>query len=207
MRTNIIYIIVFILIAHIADAQSYGFKAGVNFANVSTIMNGVTASPKSLTGFHGGVLADFNLKENLYFNSGILFSMKGFSGEGDVGQGNTSLTATLYYLELPLNLTYKIPIKDKSRFFIQAGPYIGYGIGVTEKVGNESEDGSFKEAGLKSLDSGLGFGGGVEFGTVAVGINYQIGLSDINDAHDVLDAVMKNKVLQISLIIMSHKKK
>lgn len=205
MKTKFIFAVVFIFSVQIVNAQTWGLKGGVNFANVTIKMNGASASPKSLTGFHFGIIGDFNLKENLYFNTGLFYTQKGFSGEAGSEVGNIKETAN--YLEIPLNIAYKIPIKDKTKFFFQAGPYIAYGIGVKQEAGGESQSGSFSDAGLKKFDYGLGVGGGMEFGVLVASINYQIGLADINDAHDVADAGMKHKVLQISLAYMFSKKK
>jgi hypothetical protein len=203
MRTKFIYAILFVFLGYVANAQRLGIKGGINFANVTAKMSGASMSPKSLTGFHVGGVADFDLKNNLAFNTGLLYTVKGFSGE-DTESGK--LKESLNYLEVPLNLAYKIPIKDQSKFFIQAGPYLAFGLNAKETVGSESQSGSFKDAGVKSLDYGLGLGAGVELGSFVAGIQYQLGLADINDESGV-PMTLKNKVFQISLAYMFSGKK
>ena len=46
---------------------------------------------------------------------------------------------------------------------------------------------------------GLGFGAGVELGSLVVSLNYELGLANIEDSSDYK---VKNKVLQISLAYM-----
>ena len=110
-------------------------------------------------------------------------------------------TETFNYLEIPLNLAYLFPINDKSDFFIQAGPFLGYALSGKEEIGSESESIDFEESMLKRFDYGVGFGAGVQFGSIVASLNYQLGLANLNDDPD-YDATFKNKVFQISLAYM-----
>jgi hypothetical protein len=206
MKTRLFYVIAFILCVQIANAQTFGIKGGVNFANMTISGGGMSLSPKSITGFHIGPVADFQLKDQFHFNTGLLYSTKGFkmdvSGEGESFSG----TETFSYLEIPLNLAYLFPINDKSDFFIQAGPYLGYALSGKDKFGSETHDIDFAEDMIKRFDYGVGFGGGVQFGSIVASVNYQLGLANLNDDPDV-DATFKNKVFQISLAYMFGKKK
>lgn len=207
MKTKIICVFVFSLLVQIANAQTFGIKGGINFSNVTVKMGGASMSPKSLTGYHIGVVADYDLKQNLYFNTGLLYSLKGYSAVvSGPSDGPITLKEKLNYLEVPLNLAYKFPIKENKKFFLQAGPYLAYGIGVREMYGSVSTNSSFSDSGVKSFDYGLGLGGGLECGALVASINYQLGLADMNDASDVVDANMKNKVFQISLAYMFQRK-
>ena len=204
MKTKIFYVIVFILSVQIASAQTFGIKGGVNFANMTFSSSGIDISPKSITGYHFGPVADFALQEKLHFNTGLLYSLKGFKMEVTGETGSFSGTETFSYLEIPLNLAYLFPINDKSDFFIQAGPYLGYALSGKDKTGGETTNVDFESGGMKRLDYGLGFGGGVEFGPIVASLNYQLGIANISDAEGL---TAKNKNFQVSLAYMFGEKK
>jgi len=200
MKTNLLFAIVFALFAQIGNAQVFGIKGGVNFANMSFSSSQMNVSPKSIVGFHFGPVADFKLQESLYFNTGVLYSLKGAKS----GSGELTGTDKSNYLEIPLNLAYKFSINETSDFFIQAGPYLAYGLSNKDETDNESTD-LFKEGLMKRFDFGLGFGGGVEFGAIVTSLNYELGLANLND-DPTYDGKIKNKVFQISIAYMFGKK-
>src|ERR1700730_9490934 len=76
----------------------------------------------SRTGFHGGILADLRFSSNskFYLQSGMYFSNKGrkFSTSYDTVTSNVSSVNALQYvnyMEIPLNLVFKISIRKKSK--------------------------------------------------------------------------------------------
>ena len=65
---------------------------------------------------------------------------------------------------------------------------------------------------MKRFDYGLGFGGGVQFGSIVASVNYQLGLANMlepmsSEFFDLPDIKMKNKVFQISLAYMFGKRR
>jgi hypothetical protein len=202
MKTKLFCVIAFTLFVQIVNAQRLGIKGGVNFANMSFSSSGMNFSPKSITGFHFGPVAEFQLQNSLYFNTGLLFSLKGFKFEAQ----SVSATDKLNYLEIPLNLAYKLSINETSDFLIQAGPYLGYALHGTEKVNGESTNIAFGDGGMKRIDYGIGIGAGVEFSSIVVSVNYEFGLANLND-DSTTEGTVKNKVFQISLAYMFGGKK
>ena len=182
-------------------SQTFGIKGGLNLANMAVSTSGVGVTLQSITAFHVGLVGDVKLQDKLYFNTGLLFSLKGFKIKGSGLGGVSSGSLNLNYLEIPLNLAYKFPINEKSKFLVQAGPYLGYAMSGKEKSGGESSSVNFNDAGIKRMDYGLGFGAGVEFGQIVASINYQLGIANLNDDSNT-DATLKNKVFQISLAYM-----
>jgi outer membrane protein OmpA-like peptidoglycan-associated protein len=87
------------------------------------------------SGFNIGFLAEIplNTAGNLAFQPGIFYMSKGrkFQQAFDT---TVVQTDTLYYknsfftnyIDIPLNLTYKLPLGKKSKFFLSAGPYISF---------------------------------------------------------------------------------
>ena len=201
MRLKLICLIVLAMFIKIASAQTFGIKGGMNIASMNFSSSGFDVSPKSIIGVHIGPVVEFKLQESLYFNSGLLYSLKGFKMESEGESASTNLN----YLEIPLNLAYKFPASETSNFFVQAGPYLAYALSGKAKYGNESENINFKEDGLKRIDLGVGIGLGFELGPLVPSVSYQLGLSNLNDDSS-SDMKAKNKVFQISVAYMFGEK-
>jgi len=204
MRTKICFVIAFTFFVQIVSAQTFGIKGGINFANVTISGGGINISPKSITSFHVGPVADFVVQESLHFNTGLLFSVKGFKMEMDFFETTAEVTEKVNYLEVPLNLAYKFSVSETSNFFVQAGPYLGYALNGKAKGGGETSDIEFGTGKMKRLDFGVGFGAGLEFGSIVTSLNYQLGLTNLVDDKT---TKMKNKVFQISVAYMFGAKK
>ncbi len=209
MKTRLFFVIAFAFFVQITNAQMLGIKGGVNFANMSFSTSGMDISPKSIVGLHLGLVFDFKMQENLNFNAGFLYSLKGCKFKGSLIDGASSAndgTLTFNYFEIPLNFAYKFPINDKSKFFIQAGPYLAYAMSGKDKTGSETQDIKFGNNQWKRFDYGLGFGAGLEFGAIVTSLNYELGLANLSDDSSA-DMKIKNKVFQISIAYMFGNKK
>jgi hypothetical protein len=200
MKSKLILVCLFALLVQTVNGQVFGIKGGVNLASMS-FSEDTENSVKSILGFHVGPIAEFELQESLFFNTGLLFSIKG----AKMDYGNENATTSLNYLEVPLNVAYKFSGGEKSKVFIQAGPYLGYGLSGKSKYGDESEDINFKDDGIKRFDFGLGFGLGIELGSIVPSVSYQFGLSNLNDDSED-EMTVKNNVFQISIAYMFGKK-
>lgn len=194
MKTKILLALVFAFCVQFLNAQTIGIKGGFNFANINVSNNDKT--PKSIVGLHLGPVADIEIQENLYFNTGLLYSLKGYKME--YGEGKA--TDKLNYLEIPLNIAYKFPINETYKVIAQAGPYVAYAISGKTRSGSGSRKIEFGEYGWKRLDFGIGAGAGVESGPFLASLSYQLGLRAIviNDE----EVKLKNRVFQISLAYM-----
>ncbi|WP_343322370.1 outer membrane beta-barrel protein [Sphingobacterium multivorum] len=86
----------------------------------------------------------------------------------------------LMYIEVPVNFVYSIPTGNSGSVFLGAGPYAGVGIHAKATRSNESDSGSFNDAGLKTFDAGLNFLAGFKL-TNGFLINggYGLGLTNI----------------------------
>ncbi len=199
MKLKLILLLLLSFFVFTSNAQTFGVKGGLNLASLS-FSEDVDNSIKSLLGVHVGPVAEFELQEGLYFNTGLLFSLKG----AKMKYGEESASTSLNYLEIPLNVAYKFSTGEKSKFFAQAGPYLGYALSGKTKYGGESESINFKEDGLKRFDFGLGVGLGIELGSIVPSVSYQLGLSNLNDDSE-MDVKVKNKVFQISIAYMFGK--
>ncbi|MES2268888.1 MAG: porin family protein [Bacteroidota bacterium] len=190
-------------LASYAQVPSFGIRGGANFAKLSASASAsgasVTYNTGTLTSFSAGVFADFKLG-GISLQPALNFTGKGGKEEsdGDVAKVN------LYYLQVPVNIVYHAPVAIGNIYF-GAGPYAALGISGKQKITSgsvtQSEDITFgSDAGdVKRTDFGINGIAGVEFkGGFLIGINYDLGLSDIgNDGTS--QASTKNRVFGVSV--------
>ncbi len=167
-------------------ATSYGqlgVRAGFNLSNIS----GDTAlfgSPDAGSGFQVGLTYSAALSDKLAFRPGLLYSVKGFK----ISFGGVEDATTFNYLEIPLDFVFSAYDAASFGIDVHAGPYIGY------MLSGESGGESFEfdeDEGLARTDFGLNFGGTVDFSGIYVGLNYGLGLSNLNTDEE-FDFNLKN---------------
>ncbi|NML23914.1 OmpA family protein [Pseudoflavitalea sp. G-6-1-2] len=171
-------------------------------------------------GFNVGVLAEIPISENKrwYIQPGIFYMTKGrkFSRTYDTAAIRTdslSLKSEFFpnYIDIPVNITYKLPLGKKNSFFISAGPYIGFfytGKQTTEtklfdnnsvrikknempiETGNETWK-------VKTIDYGVNARAGFEFGSLLISGFMSQGLNNFYTAP--YDAKFNNQVMGASV--------
>ncbi len=181
-------------------------KAGVAFANATFEGHILGIDNSSLTGLTGGLGFNFSLtKDNfLSIQPEILYTQKGcYTPNNAIATYDFSFR--LNYVEVPL--LFKVNFGgQKTKFYVNAGPSIGYLVnGKTKGRGNSrgylnpeydfeqsieltNEPRSFLEVThlyANRIEAGLNFGGGVGytlFGStsVFVDLRYNMGLTDFN---------------------------
>ena len=182
------------LIAGIVTAVSaqtrFGINAGAVLANLKGEEGGEEQEMDSKIGITAGIRADVGLSENFRFRPGLNFVQKGGKQEFDFLGTQIKSTITLNYLELPLNFVYNAPAGN-GKFFIGAGPVLGFGLSGKTKVESggeeQTEDVNFGDAEdeVKSFE----FAGNVLAGyECASGLyfqaNYNPGFSNLSNAPD-----------------------
>jgi len=177
-----IVLIVFIIIS--TNAQSFGVKAGVNFANLDTNED---ISWDSKTGFNLGIFAELELSEKFIFQPELLFSTQGAKFE----EFGAEVKAMANYINIPLMLKFKAVDK----FFIEAGPQIGFLTTAKTEItfDGETEEDDFKDE-SKSTDFSLNMGLSFDvMDKLSLGARYSLGLTNIIDDQEE-DEEVKNKV-------------
>ena len=209
MKTKLILVIAFTLMVQLTNAQTLGFKGGINSSSMLFTENGVGYSPKSLSGFQLGPVIDFKLWKDFYMNTGLLFSLKGYNLNSPELAGSEAVflngKVKLGYFDIPLNLAYKFPLSGKTKFFIQAGPYLGLGMGGTVKIQTTPEtpiQDIYSYDYLHNFDFGVGTGAGVEIGPIVASVNYERGISNLNLHPTTFPGTFSNKSLQFSIAYM-----
>lgn len=172
----------------------------------------------SRTGAHFGFLADLQLSPSskLYFQPGIVFYNKGrkFSNTYDTSiydYSNIDAIQYVNYIDVPLNVLLKIPLGQKAKFFIGAGPYLSFFYNGREKTEvflktgtvetNENTDlpvgkGPGK---YKTIDIGANGVAGIEFGKIFINAGYSRSLGDFYEA--TYEGSFKHQVIGGSLAV------
>ncbi len=109
-----------------------------------------------------GGMVDIGLTDNLYLQPGITYVMKG--NKNEFAGAKTDIT--MHYLDVPINLMYKLGKPGGNRFFFGIGPNISYALSgkikYDDATGFPDEDIKF---GSDSTETkALDFGGNVNVG-------------------------------------------
>jgi hypothetical protein len=194
-----ILIIVFLIAAVLtlnAQGFSYGPQIGISSTSVieKSALGDVEKNVKM--GYQIGVAAEFEVMSFLYVGGAISFFEKGDKIKNDFGTFKTKIG----YIDVPLTIGYKMPIGNLS-VFGNVGPYTSIAIIGKSVMHSEFMDETHPiEIGgdfgyYKRFDTGVTFGGGLEFKQFQIKANYALGFVDITEGETMTS---KNSVLNIT---------
>lgn len=149
-------------------------EIGLNAANVNYDMSfgGATVSPKTkiLPGLRAGVNFQLPITSSFYIEPGVFYTMRGtnYTYVNNLLNTTYDLKSTTHNLEIPINLGLKIDVGVGDVFFT-AGPYIGIGMGGTDKGTVTSP------LGATSSEKDIEFGDDGDLKMVDVGMNISAG--------------------------------
>lgn len=220
MKKLIVAFCIFIAATQHTQAQIY-VQGGLNLANITNTNDGQTEKNNVLATFNVGILGRYSLLSNLFLESGILFTGQGSKAETYFFTNNYYVKSKFnpYYIQVPLNAVFKIPLQKGTNIFFNAGPYAAIGIAgkskqeakigpfITSTTDNikfsnddpftsQQDDAAYNK--LKRFDFGLNFGGGFDFGPVIVKVNYGLGLTKINSTESSNNENDRNKYRTLS---------
>jgi OOP family OmpA-OmpF porin len=161
-------------------------------------------SPKS--GFQLGIIVEVPLGSGLYFQPALTYVTKGrqYSRNNDsiAALNNDTIynksSVNLSYIEIPLDLTYKIALTSNGRncFFVSAGPYVAFfnsGSTTTQSLTNNQSEQFNSETdpvtvgkapnSYKTVDIGINGKAGFELGNIMLNLYYSRGLTDMYTAN------------------------
>jgi hypothetical protein len=156
-------------------------------------------------GFQAGTMLEFPVTNLFSVIPGLILQTKGYSeGNKDpVSQINWKTDYNFWYLDIPVLLNLKIPIK-KSGLFIEIGPYAGIGLSGnvkyyenTNEPFNEKDKviwGNNEDAVLKRMEYGITGGAGAEINRFKFGLSYTYSMRNIFIPDN---CVYKNRVLTL----------
>lgn len=144
MRHKVITILVALFAMAVAQAQTpfkkefyIGASFGTNFSSVSFAPKIQT---KLLMGYMGGIMARWNTEKNIGLQAEINYSQNGWDEDfEDYPDKGYQYTRTLNYIEMPF-LTHIYFGGQRTRFFINLGPKIGYLLSESTKQNIEGVD-------------------------------------------------------------------
>ncbi|HEY4108203.1 OmpA family protein [Puia sp.] len=159
----------------------------------------------SRTGFQLGVIVEIPLGHGLFFQPALTYITKGRIFDKNNDSLSTLASDTVYnkqtlklaYMEIPLNLTYKMPLtaNRKNFFFVSAGPYVNFvysGNVTTESLTSSTHKYSTETdpvvigKGANSyttFDYGVNGRAGFEIGDVMLSAYYSRGLGNFYHAN------------------------
>lgn len=218
MKIKFLLLFVFIILFQAGYAQRFGIQGGLNISKTSNIEG---YSDTSLPALHLGVVVEFSLTKRFCFNTGLMYSVKGYkyntsfntgSGYGSGYGGNDQssedpgiLRYSTGYLEIPANLAFKFPITNKLNLSFHTGPTFSYGL-YFKCRGSKSSANDYTFFHLDSkqrYDFGMNLGSDIEFENINVGVNYNQGLKNLSYSSGTRN---NNRVLQLSVAYMFGKK-
>lgn len=158
------------------SAQQLGVRAGVDLNSSNIRFNNIDANLR--TGFHVGVISDFDLPLiGWKINTGLLYSYDGFTLKQSYGN-NTGITYHFNNnnLEIPINLRKEFNLLAVKPF-VQGGVYASYLISGRVKDGTSSNKMEFKSSNDR-IDVGLNFGVGASvISKLRLVANYNLGFN------------------------------
>src|SRR5829696_6737233 len=182
MRKTLLVALLFLW--QISDAQlriaiaGGGHTSTINETN--HLPNWSESNYTTRTGAHFGFIADLQLgvKSKFYAQPGVMFYNKGrkfFSTYDTTVYDYISIDQKQYinYVDIPLNLIYKIPLRGKTKFFLGGGPYLSFFYNGAEKTETYLKTGKFKTE--ENTDLPVGDGPG-KYKTLDVGVNGTAGI-------------------------------
>ena len=156
-----------------ADAKiRFGIKVGANVTKQNTEIEKFELDNTALVNFTGGVTLDWNITAGFGFDVSALYTAKGteyvvgtnvLDGLLDNLSG-TTVKNTIHYIEVPVNLKYKLEIpaiKDVFAPYVFAGPSFAFKVGETIKYAEDKK--GHISIDNKSIDYALNVGLGMEF--------------------------------------------
>ena len=171
-----------------AQAQIFGVKGGLGFANIGSPNESVNNRFGRTLGVKIGGTVEFDITDDLYIGSGLGFAKKGASTAFD--------NYNLYYLELPVGARYDIlEIGGSGYLYGTSGLNLGFLLSANQggdkrNIGNKAGDV------FKGLDLGWNIGVGVIFDDrFEVGLLSEFGFLDISTSDN---TTIRNIALMVS---------
>jgi len=210
--TKLLLVVMASLLSIESNGQIFRIIGGLNLSNmlIKDDHNTYTDDFKMKPGFHIGTTADFPLSNALSLSTGLLMDTKGFNRKEEDQDWNRKEKLRLYYLDIPIVLKALHDFESGVKVFGVVGPYIGVGLSgkIKDEYEYQGQEDTYEEDvewgndenrdDFRRFDSGLTFGGGVEFKAFLIGISYDLGLYNISPYSD--DGFkMNNRVLRLSL--------
>lgn len=158
---------------------SYGIQLGLGAASVKdqTKLDISEYTYDPLFGMHFGGLMDVYFADWLGLELGLNFTNRGAKVSEATDSTTVERKYNVYYLQMPLLLTFRVPCSDDFSLLFQAGPYGSVGFVGKYKRDNAGE--KFTSNKLKfSPDYGLKISVGAQYKHVRISAQYDWGFAN-----------------------------
>ena len=137
---QIVLIVVFAFFSIVsvgAQEFKWGVTGGLNISSPTDY--------DSQVGYNAGVKGEYSFKKGkgFYLDFGVLLSKKGWKSKWYYDMESTNnmrWKADSHYLNIPIQLGYKIPVGSKCSLFTGVGPYFGVGLFGKYKFISENKE-------------------------------------------------------------------
>lgn len=180
-----------------AGAQiHFGIKGGLNVSSIS--LSKEIIQSYNVTGFHIGPMVEIMTPLGIGVDGAIMYSQKGMEVRTETALMNN-------YLEVPVNLKYKLWLLPVVTPYIAVGPYAEIRLGEGQSIWNNVHS----QIESKSFGAGVNLAVGCElFERFQLGISYGLALTD-NYSIDKIeyngintDINIKRKTLSVSAALL-----
>ena len=169
-----------------------GMNASTMRGEGVTYIEQIGGDKKNSFGISLGAVMEWKMGGNWYLQPGFYFMHKGW--KEDYTGTNASVGGSdeqnspwhIYYIDIPILVSFHLPISDQVNWQIGAGPFVSLGLFSNNSFfgsGDLYYDGglSFSEnRGGKRFDTGFDFETGIAINKIYIGIDYAIGVVDIS---------------------------
>jgi len=176
-----------------------GIKLGYNFGGVMADYRG-DKTPEDLkktagdpgnfhmkSGFQGGLIVDCPISDVLAIQPGARFAMQGFMDKY-TSNGEVIRKFSLYYLQVPVYIQYRLNVYEDTNVLFQAGPYAGMGLFGRQSFNRKGKSQELSDSQKKitfgvdndiqnAFDYGIGAGVGIEYNRFQLMFAYDFGLA------------------------------
>lgn len=201
MKTKFALSVFLVLLLSTGANAQLGIRGGVNMANEPQSFNSQSISQSfqsnNLTGYKIGLVYEMNPKNSGFgFEVGALFTQSGSTFKMDSSSVVNSIIKGYHeinYLEVPLNLRFRIGLGGLAGIFGTAGIFGGYTFsGKTtfeSDTPNTTQEDAFDKF-MDRIDYGYSYGFGVEIlRKIQVGANWNKGLQKRDASKSLLDKI------------------
>ncbi len=180
------FLLFFFMLIGQMDAQ-IGVRVATNISkfNVSEDL-GENIELNYKMGFGLGLYYKVALDENLSFQPEINYVQQG--AEYSEVDGEESVVFKFNYIQIPILAKYQFGASDKLNFFVEGGPYVGFGIGKGKVEScldgecdvEELSFGNTDDNDIKNPDFGIQLGGGIIVNSkFSIDIRYVYGIQNL----------------------------
>ena len=190
---TIVMVVAAILAAPVAQAQlRLGVKLGANISNFELENSKLDFKNTQLANFTGGVMAEWIIAYGFGFDVGLNYTAKGTQynfgenlGLSSLFNSDDKLKNVVHYLEVPVNLKYKLRIpvvEDIVIPFVYVGPSFAFKVGEAVTFGDKILEPGGIKINNQAVDCALNVGLGVELiKHLNVAVQYGWGLGKAAD--------------------------